>query len=145
MTDKHLMDDNRSHDEAGDEFKREHGEESEIAIAAASGKGRKAIVQGTHYLLQRSNPPIPATPHEMRPLLAEWESRDSDTAALDSGIGLSLGSKARAQTAFAMDFPLWKCLRKILWKTFGSAGLCSGSTGDFGSPSPGSNPGPAAN
>ena len=80
MTDKHLMDDNRSHDEAGDEFKREHGEESEIAIAAASGKGRKAIVQGTHYLLQRSNPPISATPSKMRRLLAEWESRDSDTA-----------------------------------------------------------------
>ena len=80
MTDKHLMDDNRSHDEAGDEFKREHGEGSEIAIAAASGKWRKDIVQATNYLLQRSDPPIPATPREMRRLLAEWESRDSDTA-----------------------------------------------------------------
>ena len=80
MTDKHLMDDNRSHDEAGDEFKREHGEGSEIAIAAASGKWRKDIVQATNYLMQRSDTPIHATPLEMRPLLAEWESRDSDTA-----------------------------------------------------------------
>ena len=112
MTDKHLMDDNRSHDEPGDEFKRKHGEESEIAIAAASGKGRKAIVQGTNYLLQRSNPPIPATPGKMRRLLAEWESRDSDTARFGFRDWVIAGLKSPRTDCFCDGLSSLEMLKK---------------------------------